>query len=95
MSVYDSMISLDVELAEATIQTLNRCRDSIEQELNAMLNSSNSVVATWEGNSRVQFEAQWQEAQDRLRQIIDQITLLSQGLERTKERFREAAASFG
>ena len=95
MSVYEPMISLDVDLADVTVLTLNSCRDSIENELTAMISSANNVVATWEGNSRLQFEEQWQEAQNRLRGIIEELTLLSQGISRTNERFRDAAAVFG
>lgn len=95
MSVYDPMISLDVDLADSTVQTLNSCYASIEAELNAMLSASEQVIATWEGNSRVQYEAQWQATQTQLRQLLDELNRLSQGLSRTSAHFRDVGASFG
>ncbi len=87
-------ISLDPDQADQTANTFSTCRGSIDGELNSMMNSASAVMSTWQGNSRNQFEEQWQECQNRLRQIMEELDDFSQRLHREASEFREAASQF-
>jgi WXG100 family type VII secretion target len=87
-------ISLDPDQADQTASTFSACRGSIEGELSSMMNSANAVMSTWQGNSRNQFEEQWQECQNHIRQIMEQLEDFSQRLHREADEFRQVASQF-
>lgn len=88
-------ISLDPDQADQTANTFSSSRGNIEGQLSTMMNSANSVLATWQGNNRNQFEERWQECQNRLRQLMEELDRFSQGLHREANEFREADRAFG
>lgn len=87
-------ISLDPDQADQTASAFDSCRGSIESQLSSMANSANSVMSTWQGNSRHQFEEQWQECQQVIRQIMEELNDFSSRLRREAQEFRDAASQF-
>ncbi len=82
-----SLISLDPDQARATASSFDNGRGSMESALNNMINSVNQVTATWQGQNRQQFEAQWSQASQNLRNLMEELQRLSNGLRREAEEF--------
>ncbi len=87
-------ISLDPEQARATAATFDGSKGSIEGELNRMVSSVNSVLSTWSGQSRQQFETQWEQWTQRLRNMMEELQGLSNGLRREADEFESVDRSF-
>jgi WXG100 family type VII secretion target len=88
-------ISLDPDQADQTASVFSSSRGGIEGELSTMMNSANAVMSTWQGSNRDQFESQWQECQNHIRNMMEELERFSQGLRREAEEFRQADQAFG
>ncbi len=89
-----SLISLDPDQARTTASSFDNGRGSMESALNSMINSVNQVTATWQGSNRQQFEAQWLQASQNLRNLMEELQRLSNGLRREAEEFERVDQSF-
>ncbi len=87
-------ISLDPEQARATASAFDGCRGSIEGELARMMSAANEVMATWSGQSRQQFEAEWSQWTQRLRNMMEELQGLANGLRREADEFESVDRSF-
>ncbi len=88
------MISLDTDQARSTAATFDSSRASIESSLNSMMSSVSQVLATWQGQSRQQFEGQWEQWTSRLRVIMEELQGLANGLRREADEFESVDRSF-
>lgn len=89
------LISLDPDQADQTASVFSTSRSTIEGDLQTMMNSANSVMSTWQGSNRDQFESRWQECQNRVRTMMQELDRFSQGLKREADEFRQADQAFG
>ncbi|ABU58208.1 MULTISPECIES: WXG100 family type VII secretion target [Roseiflexus] len=87
-------ISLDPEQARSTASTFDGCKGTIEGELSRMMGSVNEVLATWSGQSRQQFEAEWDQWTNRLRNMMEELQGLANGLRREADEFESVDRSF-
>ncbi len=89
-----AQISLDIEQARATAATFDSSRSNIETSLNTMTGSVNQVLATWNGQSRQQFENQWSQWVQRLQAAMQELQGLANGLRREADEFEEISRNF-
>lgn len=88
------VISLDVEQARSTASTFSNCAEQIDGELSTLNSSVNSVLTTWQGMSRAQFEEQWESCTASIRQLSDRLRELSRGLTIEANEFESADSRF-
>lgn len=87
-------ISLDPQQARATASTFDGAKNAIEGELGRMTSSVNDVMSNWSGQSRQRFESMWEEWNQRLRRMTDELQNLANGLRREAEEFEAADRTF-
>jgi WXG100 family type VII secretion target len=87
-------ISLDPDQARSTASAFDSCKSSIEGELSRMIASANEVMGGWSGQSRSQFEGEWDQWCQRLRNLMEELQGLSNGLRREADEFEAADRSF-
>lgn len=87
-------ISLDPDQARSTASTFDSSRSNIESSLSTMMSSVNQVLATWNGQSRQQFENEWEQWTQRLRNMMEELQGLANGLRREADEFEAADRSF-
>ncbi|GIV90519.1 MAG: hypothetical protein KatS3mg055_3037 [Chloroflexus sp.] len=87
-------ISIDPDQARSTAATFDSSRSNIEGSLNSMMSSVNQVLATWNGQSRQQFEGEWEQWVQRLRNMMEELQGLANGLRREADEFESVDRSF-
>lgn len=87
-------ISIDPDQARSTAGTFDGCKGSIEGELSRMVGSANEVMGGWSGQSRNQFEGEWDQWCQRLRSLMEELQGLASGLRREADEFEAADRSF-
>jgi WXG100 family type VII secretion target len=87
-------ISLDPDQARSTASTFDSSKGSIEGELSRLTGSTNEVLGGWSGQSRQQFEGEWDQWTQRLRSLLEELQGLAGGLRREAEEFEAADRSF-
>lgn len=87
-------ISLDPDQARATASAFDSSRNNIESSLSTMMSSVNQVLSTWNGQSRQQFENEWEQWSQRLRNMMEELQGLANGLRREADEFEAADRSF-
>jgi WXG100 family type VII secretion target len=87
-------ISIDPDQARSTAATFDSSRSNIEGSLNSMMSSVNQVLATWNGQSRQQFEGEWEQWVQRLRAMMEELQGLANGLRREADEFESVDRSF-
>ncbi|MGQ9529393.1 WXG100 family type VII secretion target [Chloroflexus sp.] len=88
------MISLDPEQARSTASTFDTNRSSIESDLSSMQASVNQLLGTWQGQSRLEFEQEWGQWSQRLRDMVNRLQGLANGLRREADEIESIDRSF-
>lgn len=87
-------ISLDPDQARATASAFDSSRNNIESSLSTMMSSVNQVLSTWNGQSRQQFENEWEQWSQRLRKMMEELQGLANGLRREADEFEAVDRSY-
>ncbi|RMD74632.1 MAG: WXG100 family type VII secretion target [Chloroflexi bacterium] len=90
-----SSIGIDPYEARSTAATFESNQFAIEDSLNTMMSSVSRLLSTWNGQSRMRFESEWEQWVQRLRAMMDELQSLANGLRREADEFEESARSFG
>ncbi|RMD74633.1 MAG: WXG100 family type VII secretion target [Chloroflexi bacterium] len=88
------LISLDTDEARSTAATIDSNLSSMEGSLNTMMSSVSQLLSTWNGQSRMQFENEWEQWTRRLRAMMEELQGLSNGLRREADEFESVDRSF-
>lgn len=87
-------VSIDIEQARSTAAGFDTSRSNIESALAAMNGSVNELFGTWQGRARQQFESEWEQWTQQLRNMLELLQGLANGIRREADEFEAAASDF-
>lgn len=87
-------ISIDPDVADSTVSAFSSSHGDITSNLSSLRSSADSVLSTWNGNSRSQFETAWGEWCQGLGKLLEDLESLRAGIQIEAQQFREADQAF-
>lgn len=89
------LISLDPDQADQCAARFATAQQELTDRLNQMSSASETLLATWRGQSSSRYAATWASQQQRIQAILTDLNYLSQGLRTEAEEFRQADQMYG
>jgi WXG100 family type VII secretion target len=88
-----AMIRMDVDQAQATIDTMRRTMEELNSQLAMLGGSVDSLLGAWEGSAQVQFSNAWQEWRTRFSTSVNELQPMINGLVTERQQIIDADSS--
>lgn len=88
-----SLISMDINQAEETINTMRRIKNEFESQLSNLNRSVQSLQGVWEGSAKNQFDNVWQEWYSSFMTKVNELEPLANGLDTERRQMIEVDSS--